>query len=46
VGLINQARAMAKKSYQNVPHPFSMLDAVEEGITNGGHAGTLKVWLS
>ncbi|CAK9203542.1 unnamed protein product [Sphagnum troendelagicum] len=42
VGLINQARAMAKKSYRNVPHPFSMLDAVEEGITNGGHAGTLK----
>lgn len=41
--IVKQAREKAKKTYRNVPHPFKMLDAIEEGIVNGGVAGTLKV---
>jgi len=40
--IVKQAREKAKKTYHNVPHPFKMLDAIEEGIVNGGVAGTLK----
>lgn len=42
--ILKQARASAQKTYRNVPHPFKMLDAIEEGLVNGGVAGTLKVW--
>jgi enoyl-CoA hydratase/3-hydroxyacyl-CoA dehydrogenase len=40
--VLQQARARAQKTYRNVPHPFAMLDCIEEGIKNGGVAGTLK----
>ncbi|KAJ7568488.1 hypothetical protein O6H91_01G034400 [Diphasiastrum complanatum] len=40
--IIKFARAQAQKTAAHLPHPHACLDAIEEGVTNGGYAGVLK----
>lgn len=40
--ILKFARAQAKKTAPNLPHPQVCLDAIEEGVVAGGLAGVLK----
>lgn len=40
--ILRLARAQAKRSSPNLPHPQLCLDVIEEGIVSGGFAGVLK----
>lgn len=41
--ILKVARAQAKKTAPNLPHPQLCLDVIEEGVVAGGLAGVLKV---
>ncbi|GLJ12630.1 hypothetical protein SUGI_0194880 [Cryptomeria japonica] len=41
-GILRLARAQAKRTSPNLPHPQLCLDVIEEGIVSGGFAGVLK----
>uniref|UniRef100_A0A0C9RPJ6 TSA: Wollemia nobilis Ref_Wollemi_Transcript_5333_2695 transcribed RNA sequence n=1 Tax=Wollemia nobilis TaxID=56998 RepID=A0A0C9RPJ6_9CONI len=40
--ILKFARAQAKKTAPNLPHPQLCLDVIEEGIVSGGFAGVLR----
>ncbi|KAH9320633.1 hypothetical protein KI387_015272, partial [Taxus chinensis] len=40
--ILKVARARAKRTSPNLPHPLLCLDVIEEGIVSGGFAGVLK----